>query len=150
MNLVVLKGNVTRDIEVKFTPKGAKVGTFGLAMNRKWKDKNTGELREKVIFVDVQVWKETCDFVQNYFPKGSPMLITGSLEMDQWEDKETGKNRTRLFVRPDQIEFCGSKREGGAGTKPRQAPARDEAGRDDTGNDGPPEDHEIREENIPF
>ena len=109
MNLVVLKGNLTRDPETRQIPNGnASVCSFGMAMNERWTDAQTGERREKVCFVEVEAWNRQGEVIQEHFVKGSEILINGNLEFDQWVDKETQTNRNRLKVRLQRFEFCGS------------------------------------------
>ena len=108
MNLVVLKGNLTRDPETRQIPNGnASVCSFGLAMNERWNDATTGERREKVCFVEVEAWNKQGEVIQEYFVKGSEILINGNLEFDQWVDEATQTNRNRLKVRLQRFEFCG-------------------------------------------
>jgi len=109
MNLVVLKGNLTRDPETRYLPQGtASVTNFGMATNRRWVDAQTGERREKVCFMEIQAWNKQGEVIQEYFTKGSEILVRGELELDQWQDKDTGENRNRHKVRLQEFEFCGT------------------------------------------
>jgi single-strand DNA-binding protein len=146
LNQVIFMGNLTRDVEMRYTPSGTAVGQCGIAMNRKWKDKNTNEMKEEVTFVDLVIWGHGADFVAKYFRKGSPILVTGRMKNERWTDKQTNTPRQKLVCVVDEARFCGdTKKDGQAGTQKaqgtkQQAPA----------NDQPPEDLEIQEENIPF
>jgi single-strand DNA-binding protein len=106
INKVILQGNMTRDAELKYTPKGTAVGTFSVALNHKWRD-DSGQTREEVSFVDVVSWGVTAETVAKYFQKGSPILIEGRLKQETWKDKTTGSNRSRLLCVLEKFHFCG-------------------------------------------
>lgn len=118
-NKVILVGNLTRDPELRYTPKGMAIAKIGLAVNRKWKSE-TGELKEEVTFVDVDTFGRTAENVGQYMRKGRPILIEGRLRLDQWDDKQTGQKRSRLGVVAETVQFLGSPT-GGEGAP---APAR--------------------------
>jgi single-strand DNA-binding protein len=96
-NRVILAGNTTRAVELRYTPKGTAVAKLGLAVNRQWKDEK-GELKEAVTFVDVTAWGKQAETLTQYVKKGRPLLIEGRLELEQWDDKETNEKRQRLAV----------------------------------------------------
>lgn len=112
-NKVLLLGNVTRDPEVKYTPKGTAVCQIGLAMSHVWKAEN-GEKREETTFVDVELWGRTAEVAGEYLRKGAPCHIEGRLKLDTWDDKETGKKRSKLKVVGEGLQLLGRKPEGGA------------------------------------
>jgi single-strand DNA-binding protein len=116
-NKVILAGNLTRDPELRYTPTGTAIAKFGLAINRKWRDSSSGELKEDVTFVDVDVFGKSAETVGQYMKKGSAILIEGRLKLDQWEDKQTQQKRSRLGVVAESFTFLGSgpSREGGGG-----------------------------------
>lgn len=118
MNRTILKGNLTRDMELRYTPKGTAVGEFAIAVNRKWKDTQTGEMKEDVVFLECQAWSRQAEVIHEHFRKGSPILIEGRLAQDKWTDKETGKARTKTLVVVEQFEFCGEARSGKAAPVP--------------------------------
>lgn len=93
-NKVLLMGNLTRDPELKYTPKGSAVCQFGMAVNRKWKDQ-AGELKEEVTFVDCTAWSATAEAISKYLRKGSPIFVEGRLAQETWDDKTTGQKRRR-------------------------------------------------------
>ncbi|MCX7869764.1 MAG: single-stranded DNA-binding protein, partial [Terrimicrobiaceae bacterium] len=97
LNRVYLLGNVTRDPEVKFTPKGSAVTDLGLALNRAYTN-SSGEKVEEVVYVDVELWGRTAEVAGEYAKKGRQVLIEGRLRMDSWEDKSSGQKRSRLRV----------------------------------------------------
>lgn len=158
-NKVMLMGNLTRDVEMRFTPSGMALGKFGLAVNRKFRDSKTNEMREEVTFVDVEAWGKTAETISQYLRKGQPIFIEGRLKYDQWEDKQTGQKRSRLLVVADRFQFIGAPPGQGGAPRPAQA-ARPASQRpaaqapdqvqEAAPDSGPPEDLEIPEENIPF
>jgi single-strand DNA-binding protein len=89
-NKVILVGNLTRDPELRYTPKGMAIAKIGLAVNRNWTNE-AGEKKEEVTFVDVDVFGRTAENVGQYMRKGRPILIEGRLRLDQWDDKHTGQ-----------------------------------------------------------
>ncbi|MDE0013313.1 MAG: single-stranded DNA-binding protein [Candidatus Poribacteria bacterium] len=109
-NKVILMGNLTRDPEVKFLPNGTAVANFGLAVNESYTDRQTGEQRESVCFVDVEAWGRQAEVVGEYFTKGRPILVDGSLKYDSWE-ADDGTKRNRLRVRLQRFQFVGGRRD---------------------------------------
>ncbi len=116
LNKVMLIGNLTRDPEVKYTPKGSAVADFGLAINRYYTTES-GEKREEVTFIDVSLWGKQADLAKQYLTKGRPVYIEGRLQMDTWDDKQTGQKRSKLKVIGEQMQFIGTRadNEGGGG-----------------------------------
>lgn len=106
-NKVILMGNLTRDPELRYTPKGQALAKVGLAVNRVWRTE-TGEQREEVTFVDIEAWGQPAETISKYMKKGNPMLIEGRLRMDQWDDKQTGQKRSRLVVVCENFRFVGA------------------------------------------
>lgn len=96
-NNVTIAGNLTRDPELRYTPKGTAVCKFGLAINRQWKDES-GAKKEAVTFIDVQAWSGAAETIAQYCKKGRPLLVSGRLDVESWEDKETKKERSKVFV----------------------------------------------------
>src|SRR5688572_13024840 len=114
LNKVLLMGNLTRDPELRVTPKGTSICQFALAINRKFK-MESGESREEVIYVDVEAWGKQGETIAKYVTKGRPLFVEGRLRLDQWEDKNTKEKRSRMKVVLEQFEFLGDSRGGGAG-----------------------------------
>jgi single-strand DNA-binding protein len=106
-NKVLLMGNLTRDPEVRYTPKGTAIATIGLAVNRNWTTE-TGEKKEEVTFVDVDVWGRQAETIGQYMSKGRPIFIEGRLKLDQWDDKESGQKRSKLKIVCESFQFLGS------------------------------------------
>jgi single-strand DNA-binding protein len=115
-NKVILVGNLTRDPEIKYTPKGTAIADIGLAVNRTYTP-DGGEKREEVTFIDVTLWGRTAEIVGEYCKKGRPLLVEGRLQLDTWDDKATGQKRSKLKVVGENIQLLGS-REGGAAGGP--------------------------------
>lgn len=113
LNKVMLIGNVTRDPEVKYTPKGSAVTDLGLAVNRVYST-DSGEKREEVTFVDVTLWGRQAEVAGEYAKKGRPIFVEGRLQLDTWDDKQTGQKRSRLRIVGENIQLLGS-RSGGQG-----------------------------------
>jgi single-strand DNA-binding protein len=108
-NRVILGGYLTRDPEVRYTPKGMAIAKFGLAINRTWKSE-TGETKEEVTFVDIDAFGRPAEVIAQYLKKGRPILIEGRLKLDQWDDKQTGHKRSRLAVVLESFQFLDSGR----------------------------------------
>lgn len=131
-NRVILCGNLTRDPELKYTPKGTAIARIGLAMNRKWKDQD-GEQREEVLFVDCESFGRTAETIGQYLSKGKPILIEGRLKLDTWTDKATNQQRSKLGVIIENFQFLGSGK-----TEIREAPKQSELPKKDDAEDDPP------------
>jgi single-strand DNA-binding protein len=125
-NKVILAGNLTRDPELRYTPKGLAIAKLGLAVNRSWKSE-TGEAKEEVTFVDIDAFGKQAETIGQYLKKGRPILVEGRLRLDQWDDKQTGQKRSRLGVVLENFQFLDSGNRGDsaapAGARPVAAPA---------------------------
>ena len=113
LNKVLLMGNLTRDPELRVTPKGTSICQFSLAINRQFK-MESGESREEVIYVDIEAWGKQGETIAKYVTKGRPLFVEGRLRLDQWEDKNTKEKRSRMKVVLENFQFLGDSR-GGAG-----------------------------------
>lgn len=111
-NKVMLMGNLTRDPEVRYTPKGSAVTDLALAVNRVYTTTDTNERREEVTYVDVVLWGRQAEIAGQYLKKGRPIFIEGRLQMDTWEDKQTGQKRSKIRVVGETMHFLDSKRDG--------------------------------------
>lgn len=109
-NRVVLIGNVTRDIQLKYTPSGLAVTEIGLAMNDKRKNAQ-GEWVDEAVFVDVTLWGRTAEVASEYVSKGSPLFVEGRLKLDTWE--KDGEKKSKLRVVGERIQLISSKSGGG-------------------------------------
>ncbi len=113
LNKVLLMGNLTRDPELRVTPKGTPICQFSLAINRQFK-MESGESREEVIYVDIEAWGKQGETIAKYCTKGRPLYVEGRLRLDQWEDKNTKEKRSRMKVVLEAFEFLGDGRGGSA------------------------------------
>ena len=121
-NKVMVMGNVTRDIEIRYTPKGTAVSDISLAVNRV-RIGDSGEKIEDVTFVDITLWGRTAEIAHQYCGKGRPLFVEGRLQTDSWEDKATGQKRTKLKVVAESLQLLGSPGGGGGGGQPSNPPA---------------------------
>lgn len=126
LNKVFLIGNLTRDPELRVTPKGTAICQFGIAVNRQFKDES-GATRDETTFVDIEAWGKQGELVSKYLSKGSPAMVEGRLKLDQWEDKTSGQKRSKLKVVLDNVQFL-STRGGAGGGGAAHAPAEDPDG----------------------
>lgn len=111
-------GNLTRDPELRFTPKGTAVANLGMAVNRKWTTES-GERKEEVTFLDVSLFGKTAENAAQYLKKGSAAFVEGRLKLDTWDDKATGQKRSKLGVVAETIQFLsGGKRDEAAAERP--------------------------------
>lgn len=101
-NSITLVGNVTREPELKFLGSGTAVVDFGLAVNRRWKNKQTDEWEEQTSFVDVTVWGEYGENVAESIPKGCRVIVNGRIEQQSWETKD-GEKRSKIQVVADEV-----------------------------------------------
>jgi single-strand DNA-binding protein len=108
LNKVMLIGNVTRDPEVKYTPKGSAVADVGLAINRTYQNQG-GEKVEEVTYLDVELWGRLAEIAGEYAKKGRSIFIEGRLRMDSWEDKQSGQKRNRLKIVGEGLQLLGSR-----------------------------------------
>lgn len=144
-NRVILLGNLTRDPELRTTPKGTSVCQFGMAVNRVFR--NGDETQEETTFVDLEAWGKQAEIISKYVHKGNPLFIEGRLKFDSWESKE-GEKRSKLKVIVENMQLMGSRGDsaggqGGNFTPPaqRSAPA--------SSNPSPASGGDI-EEDVPF
>ncbi|MHC4711825.1 MAG: single-stranded DNA-binding protein [Planctomycetota bacterium] len=124
LNKVLLIGNLTRDPELRYTPGGTAVASFGLATNRKFRT-SSGEDREDTCFVDINAFGRQAEVLSEYMAKGRQIFIEGRLHLDQWEDKQTGAKRSKLTVTVENFQFLGGRGEQGGAR--RSSPGRAES-----------------------
>lgn len=162
-NKVILAGNLTRDIEIKYTQSGSAIGNTAIATSRKFKS-TTGEQKEEVLFIDLTFFGRTAEIANQYLRKGSKVLVDGRLKLDQWTAQD-GSKRSRHSVTVENLQMLGGKN----GDEPR--PMGEDQGykveeQDKHGNttntyqaqpkrDNPPQDSnipeiDINEDEIPF
>src|SRR5438309_2150876 len=129
-NKVILLGNLTRDPEVRYTPKGSAVCDLGIAVNRVYTT-DSGEKREEATFVDVTFWGRTAEVAGEYLKKGRPVFIEGRLQLDSWEDKQSGQKRSKLKVIGETMQLIGA-RAAGAGEQGEEDRTSRAAGKSST------------------
>ncbi len=132
LNKVFLMGNLTRDPELRYTPSGTAIASFGIAINRTWSGLD-GEKKEEVCYVDINMFGRRAEVINEYFSKGNPIFIEGRLQFQQWETKD-GQKRNALRVVAEDFQFLGGK------TKKDEGPSFPEG--------AAPND--VNEEEIPF
>ena len=113
LNRIIIMGRLARDPELRHTQTGTPVATFRMAVDRDFKDKNTGE--RATDWIDVVAWRGTGEFVSRYFSKGRMAVVEGRLQIREWTDKE-GNRRTTAEVVADNVYFGDSKRDGDGGS----------------------------------
>ena len=147
-NKVYLLGNITRDPEIRYTPKGTAIARLGLAVNRSWKTES-GETREEATFIDVDAFGKQAETLGQYLRKGNPIFIEGRLRLDTWEDKQTNQKRSKLYVVLENFQFLGSKNEGAAPSE-GGAPAQEKPQSSSPPMQSPPPNHLPDDDDVPF
>jgi single-strand DNA-binding protein len=141
-NKVLLMGNLTRDPELRYTPSGAAVCEFAIAINNNYTTKQ-GEKREEVTFVDITAWARQAEICAEYLKKGRPVFVEGRLKQDRWEDQKTGQKRSKMSVTAERVQFLGAGGGGGRGGGGESEPP--------PAQEPPPEvSEDPPAENIPF
>ena len=149
-NKVILLGNLTRDPEVRYTPKGSAVCDLGIAVNRQY-TLDSGEKREDVTYVDVVLWARLAELAGEYLKKGRPIFIEGRLQMDTWDDKQSGQKRTKLRVVGESMQLLGSRPPAAAGAaEPAEEDRQSRAAKPSTPPPKPSASAEPDEDEIPF
>jgi single-strand DNA-binding protein len=132
LNKVMLIGNLTRDPELSYLPSGTAVAKMGLAVSRRYKDRN-GEMKEETSFIDLEAWAKQAEFCSQYLKKGKRIFVEGRLKQDRWE--QDGNKRSKISVSVDRITFADGPKPTGdtsggdeeesytAPAQPRQAPS---------------------------
>ena len=142
-NKVILIGNLTRDPELTYLPSGTALAKFGIAMNESYTDKQSGEKKEDVCFVDITAWARTAEVCNEYLKKGNPVFIDGKLTFNSWETDD-GQKRSKLEVVAQRVQLIGGRpldSENGSG------------GEDDTTSAAPPSTEDapaVADDDIPF
>ena len=156
LNKVFLIGNLTRDPELRVTPKGTAICSFGLAVNRQYRDES-GAARDETTFVDIEAWGKQGELVSKYLTKGSPCMVEGRLRLDSWEDKTSGQKRSKLKVVLDNVQFLsrgpggGAPAQGGDMGEPNEEPRHSPPPPRSAGRPAPaPESAPGLEDDVPF
>ncbi|MDR2463564.1 MAG: single-stranded DNA-binding protein [Verrucomicrobiales bacterium] len=158
LNKVFLMGNLTRDPEIRHTPKGTAVGDLSMAINRSYTAPD-GSTKDEVCYVDVVVWGRQAETCKDYLTKGSPIFIEGRLQLDQWETQQ-GEKRSRLRIHAERTQFIGGR--GGGYSRSASSPERGERRESNSGGsrdyerparenyDEPPVNDSGADDEIPF
>jgi len=109
-NKIILVGNLTREVDLRYSPTGTAIAKFGIATNRTYKDNVTGENKQETMFIDVTVFGRSAEIANQYLRKGSRILVEGRLVLDQWVDS-TGQKRSKHSVVAEKIQFMETKAE---------------------------------------
>jgi single-strand DNA-binding protein len=147
-NKVILMGNLTRDPELRYTPKGTAIAKLGLAVNRVWRNE-AGEQKEEVTFVDVDAFGRQAETIGQYLKKGRPILVEGRLRLDTWDDKQSGQKKSKLGVVLESFQFVGSPQGQGQG-QTRDGGSQEPSGPRVTENPAAPGDEMPTEDDVPF
>lgn len=161
VNKVILIGNLGKDPEVKFTPSGVPVAKFSLATNENYKDKASGEWKERTEWHNIVAWQRLAEIVGEYVKKGSKVYIEGRIQTSSWEDKQSGEKKYRTEIVANDLMLLSGRGEGAGdagGYSSRGAAANSGFDQRTPHTDEPPapqEAHaphpaEITEEDIPF
>jgi single-strand DNA-binding protein len=135
LNRVLLIGNLTRDPEVRYTPKGTAVTDISIAINRVIGGGEEGERREEVTYVDVTLWGRQAEVAQQYLTKGRGVFIEGRLQLDTWDDKQTGQKRSRLKVVGENMQMLSGR---GSANAPGQGDSGGQSNNGGAGGGNPP------------
>src|SRR5687768_16372881 len=141
VNKVMLLGNLTRDPELRYTPQGAAVCEFALAMNYNYTNKQTGQKVEEVSFIDIVAWGRTAETCAEYLKKGRQVFVEGRLKQDRWESPE-GKKMSKVRVIAENVTFLGACT--GAPGRGPGVPAAADAAAPESAGDAPPD------QDVPF
>ena len=145
-NKVILMGNLTRDPELKYLPSGTAVATVGLAMSRSYTDRQSGERKEEVCFVDLESFGRTAETMNEYLQKGKPVHIEGRLRYRTWETDD-GQRRGKHDVFVERFTFVDSRQDGdGSGAYDQASPGAVPASPELSGEQGP----STTDDDIPF
>ena len=148
-NKVILLGNLTRDPEVRYTPKGSAVCDLGIAINRQY-TLDSGEKREEVTFVDVVLWARLAEIAGEYLKKGRPVFIEGRLQLDTWDDKQSGQKRSKLRVIGETMQLLGGRPPGAGGGTAESGEGKESRPAKTTPPPKAAEKAESDEDEIPF
>ena len=108
LNKVLLIGNTVRPIELRYLPSGSAVAKTGLAVNRTWKDKTTGEKKDETMFIDIVIYSKLASIANQYMLKGKKVLVEGRLVLEQWQD-QSGQKRSKHVLAVESFQFLESK-----------------------------------------
>ena len=157
LNKVLLMGNLTKDPELRYTPKGTAVGDLSMAVNRRVSDGN-GNWSDETTFVDITVWGNTAENAQKYLSKGRGVFVEGRLQLDTWKDKQSGQKRSKLKIVAETLQFLPDGKVGGGGGRPSGGGGSSSSSQGSSaassspqgGSAADPSDYDGEEDDIPF
>jgi single-strand DNA-binding protein len=143
-NKVILIGNLTRDPECRTFGNGGKVAKFGIAVNHRWKNQQTGQLEEDTMFIDCDAFNRgergtLANIVEQYCRKGGLVCVEGRLKLDQWDDKATGQKRSKHMIVVEALQLLDRRQDGQGGSAPRATAAAGGGSRPADSYDEPPQ-----------
>lgn len=149
-NRIILIGNLTRDVTLRYLPNQTAVADFGIAVNHKFKTKS-GEERDEAMFVDCVIWGKGAEIVNQYCQKGKQLMVEGRLKLDVWEDKNGGGKRSKHTVVVENFQFLGG-RDGAKDGEKSAAPSRQSQSAPAKAAPAPPygDEQQFQEDDIPF
>ena len=145
VNKVLLLGRLGQDIDLRYTPNGDAVGNCTMATSETWKDKNTGERKEKTEWHRLVIWGRRAEGLKDYLLKGTQIYVEGQLQTRQWEAKD-GSKRSTTEVRVDKVEFVGGGKRQTADNTETATSYQDQPGT--PSESAPPQ--ELTDDDIPF
>lgn len=146
LNICHFIGNLTRDPELRVLPKGTSVASFGIAINRDWKDES-GQKREEVTFLDLEAWGKTAEIIAKYCTKGRPIYVTARARVDNWDDKTTGQKRSRVKFVVEAMQLLGGRDSTPAASSGTESAAPDAS---PSAAPAPGANRNINYEDVPF
>ncbi len=144
VNKAIILGNVTADPEIKTTPKGQNVASFGIATNQYWNDKKTGKRKQKTEFHNIVAWNRLAEIAEKYIKKGSLIYVEGRLQTRSWEGKQ-GNTQYRTEIIAQRIQLGPKGQSSNPKNKNHAKPQKKNSKKDDSD-----ESEEINVEDIPF
>ena len=122
VNKVIILGNLGKDPEVKFLPSGGAVANLTVATSESWKDKQTGEQKEKTEWHNIVMYQRLAEIAGEYLKKGSKVYLEGSLQTSKWTDQQTGQDRYKTEIKANTMQMLDSKSQSQKGDAQQQAP----------------------------
>lgn len=146
LNKVMAIGNLGQDPDTRYLPSGAAVTQFSIAVSETWKDKQTGEQKERTEWINVETWGNLAEICGEHLAKGRQVFIEGKLQTESWDDKESGQKRYKTKVRADNVQFLGARE--GNDRNTRAGDRQDNDGKPPAGSSG--RGQEDFDDDIPF
>lgn len=123
VNKAILVGNLGKDPEIRYLPSGKAVANFSIATSESWKDKTTGEKKEKSEWHNIVIFDKLAEICGQYLKKGSSVYIEGKITTEKYQDKTTGADKYATKIIANEMRMLGGKNDGGGPSQDRQKPA---------------------------